>query len=98
MVRRKSDLETEIDIATEEWVAVDSKIDPLEWQAWTAYRSSLGMNYPFEKLTVPTKLPPATIGAAKAYVDTLRNIRRLHGGDAWRRPLPVDPSAYMGEI
>jgi hypothetical protein len=97
MARHKSDLELEIDSAVSAWVKVDKAVDPMNWQAWTNYRSNiLGLRHEFEKLTVPTPFPPATIGAAKQYVDVLKKIRRFHGGGNLN--VPSDPAAWMGEI
>lgn len=96
MAKRRSDLETDIDIALENWVAVDVAVDPVNWEAWTGYRvKTLGIKTEFKKLTVPTPFPPSTVGAAKDYVEILKKIRRLHGG---RSTLPNDPPAWMGEI
>lgn len=97
MAKHRSDLEIEIDIAVENWVAVDQAIDPVPWEAWTNYRvGTLGIKTEFKKLTVPTTFPPTTIGAAKAYVDVLKKMRRLHGGG--RLNVPNDPPAWMGEL
>ncbi len=96
MAKKRSDLEVDIDVAVENWVAVDQAVDPINWEAWTNYRrNALGLKTEFKKLTVPTPFPPSTIGSAKDYVEVLKKIRRLHGG---RLNVPNEPAAWMGEI
>jgi hypothetical protein len=97
VAKRRSDLEVEIDIALENWLAVEEAADRVPWEAWTNYRVNvLGIKTVFKKLTVPTQFPPSTIGAAKDYVDVLKKICRLNGGG--RSKVPDNPSAWMGEI
>lgn len=99
MAKPETELDKEIRILTENWVAVNKKEQPLEYNAWRGWRiremrSFIEPDY----FTVPTELPPTTVAGAQAYFDVVRKIRKSIG---WRTPkanLPKDPSAWMGEL
>lgn len=99
MPKRETDLEKEINILTENWVAVSRKDQPLEYGAWFHWRRQemRSLTEP-DYFTVPTELPPTTVAGAKAYFEVVRKIRK---SISWRTPranLAKDPSAWMGEI
>jgi hypothetical protein len=96
MARFKSDLENEIDIATENWIAITKKVDPVEWDAWTKWRTrELRVRSQPEGLTVPTPFPPVTVAAAKEYIEVVRKIRKMIGWTGSTSRLPSDPGAHM---
>lgn len=99
MAKRKTDLESEIDILTEHWVSVSKKDNPLEYGAWLGWRKrEMGSLIEPDNFTVPTALPPTTVAGAAAYFDAVRKFRKANNWNNSRSILPKDPSAWMGEI
>lgn len=96
MAKRKSELENEIDDTCESWIAVNKNLDPAQWEAWTAWRKrEMRTRLEPENLTVPTMFPPATVAAAKAYLETVRKIRLLVGWKDGTARLTNDPGAWQ---
>lgn len=99
MVKQKTDLEKEVDVLTENWVAVSQKEDGVAYEAWYEWRwremrSQIQPDY----FTVPSIFPPTTVAGAQAYFDVVRKIRKCIGWRTSRSILRKDPSAWMGEI
>lgn len=96
MAKRKSELEIEVEIATENWIAINKKVDPVEWEAWTRWRrQELRSKIEPDNLTVPTPFPPITQAAAKEYIEVVRKIRKIIGWTGTNSRLPSDPSAML---
>lgn len=97
--KRKTDLETEVDIRTENWVAVTRAEDPMQWEAWTNWRrENAGAQAMPESLTVPSPFPPTTIAGVKEYLETVGMLRAATGWKRGRDRIAKDPSAWMGEV
>ncbi len=96
MAKRRTDLDDQIDEATADWVSISRGQDPVEWGAWTAWRErEMRTHARPDNLTVPTPFPPATVSAAKAYLDVVQKIRRAQGWTAANSRLTTDPRAWM---
>lgn len=97
--KRKTDLETECDIRTENWVSVTRAEEPLQWEAWTNWRkANAGANAQPEGLTVPGPFPPTTMAAVNEYLETVGMLRTVNGWKRGRDRISKNPSAWMGEV
>lgn len=99
MAKQKTDLEKEVDVLTENWVAVSKKEQPVEYGAWLGWRQREMKSFiEPEHFTVPTEFPPTTVAGAQAYFDVVRKIRKCVGWRTARSVLSKSPSAWFGEI
>lgn len=97
--KRKTDLETEVDIRTENWISVNRSEDALQWEAWTNWRkANAGANAQPDNLTVPSPFPPTTMTSVKEYLETVGMMRSVCGWKKGRDRISQNPSAWMGEV
>jgi len=90
-------IDAEIEALTEDWVGITQSDDPICYQAWLRWRhDELGCHIEPKAFTVPSEMPPVTQAAAKEYIATLRQIRKLIGWNTTSAKLPKDPKAWMG--
>lgn len=97
--KRKTDLETEVEIRVENWISVNRAEDSMQWEAWTNWRrANAGAHAQPENLTVPSPFPPTTMTSVKEYLETVGMLRSATGWKRGRDRIAKDPSAWMGEI
>jgi hypothetical protein len=97
MAKQRTDLDTEVEIATSGWISVDRKIDPQAWEAWRYWRRiALGSLIEPKAFTVPSKFPPMTHIAVSQYIEAVRLIRRSGGWNDDRAQIPEHPEPWDG--
>jgi len=98
MAKQQTELEKEIDLLTDKWVAVNKKENPTEWQAWYEWRrAQMGSYIEPDNFTVPSMWPPMTLLTARNYFDVVRKIRKSIGWNKSSAQLADNPRPYSPE-